>query len=168
MASLCGGDTAGYDAACRGAQEQLSAETARWNRVTLIQILCLAPRDNCHRVLPMAEEVGGTYKDWEARLALGMAAYRCGRWREAIDVLENLSENADSVAVLAFRAMAECRLGQIEAAQQKLAESRRKFDLNQTPYGFYRCVDRLALAEAEGLLRQLATGPPAGQPVSGA
>lgn len=168
VATLCGGDSAGYDAACRGAEEHLSAETARWNRVTLIQILCLAPRDDCDRVLPMAEEVGGTYKDWEARLALGMAAYRCGRWREAIDVLENLSENADSAAVLAFRAMAEYRLGQIETAQRMLDESRRKFDLTQTPYGFYRCVDRLVLTEAEGLLRQLATGATVGQPASGA
>ena len=95
-----------------------------------------------------------------------MAEFRCGRWREAIDVWESLSENADSVAVLAFRAMAEYRLGQIETAQQLIAESRRKFDRTQTPYGFYRCVDRLMLAEAEGLLRQTATGPKAEQPAS--
>ena len=105
-------------------------------------------------------------RDWEARLALGMAEYRSGRWREVIDVWKGLSGKADSVAVLAFRAMAEYRLGQIETAQQLIAESRRKFDLTQTPYGFYRCLDRLVLAEAEELLRQTITGPKTEQPAS--
>jgi serine/threonine protein kinase/tetratricopeptide (TPR) repeat protein len=152
-ACLCGGDTEGYEAACRGASGHLSAETARWNRVALIHILCLAPRTDAERWMPIAEEVGHTYHDWESRLALGMAAFRCGRWQEARDVWEGLAENADSVTVLAFRAMTELRLGHNENAQRLLADSRRKFEFTQGPYDFFRCMDRIVLEEAEKTLR---------------
>lgn len=153
-----------YVALCHDVIDRFS----RYNldtRADLVRYCCLAPvplllRD---RLYNLAKNVREERSYLDSDLALGMAAYRCGRWKESLEVLPRyrLDDRKGAMAVITA-AMASKKLGEDQKAEKLLEKARRSahfFEpqsvVNAQWYvesAHQWCITQILLKEAETLI----------------
>jgi acetyl esterase/lipase len=97
-----------------------------------------------------------------AALAKGMVAYRCGRFRDAIDVLPVMSDGYGAPLSLLFRAMAHCEEGDRNRASELLEQGRKLVEefralRDQPDDDWLDYYESVAWCEAQVVLREAET-----------
>jgi WD40 repeat protein/tetratricopeptide (TPR) repeat protein len=162
------GDGEGYRRHARSMLDAFGAtdDPTIAERTAKIGLLTPPPPEDAPRLIALAERAvtrgaGTSLRPW-AQLARGMAAYRDGQFAAAVEILlaagdANASPCITPTAAL-FRAMAESRLGHVEAARTRLDDARRALeaiappaaDLGAAWHDWLIC--QVALREAEAVI----------------
>jgi tetratricopeptide (TPR) repeat protein len=166
-----------YHAACRKYFEAHGEKGRIDHRMNMVVLCCLGPASSpgpqqLDRIAGGAPSQGrqGTFY----RMVKAMAAYRCGRFWEALDILPDggFVNPKDELLTLLFRAMSQQQVGHADQARRLLHVARKQIleklhgpdgpplPYQETPVVW--CMVHTALREAEALIQ-----PPAQRPGSG-
>jgi tetratricopeptide (TPR) repeat protein len=152
---------------CRGLIDKFKDHESASLRMDMVVICSLAARADVDRELldQLAEgAISSDKKNPLLRLGKGMAAFRCGRYEEALEALPEANIGNPKVELLSsiFRAMARHQLGDIYTARKLLETARQEIQkqiptpagptlaCNSRPAAW--CMIQMALREAEVLM----------------
>ncbi len=133
------GDRDGYRRTARAMLEQFqgSTEPSALERTAKVGLLTAPPDSERARLTSAAiaavtRGADSSFLPWY-QLARGMAAYRDGQFRGAVELLQKVQDSASSAiecktAALLFLAMSESRLGDVTRARRSLDVARRALE----------------------------------------